>query len=120
MAWFTLVGVTASRTYSTVVLLTIGIVKRHRAASDAFFLPRAAFFAFHLLFSYLVDQVSIHAAFAIAAVTSLALVISYLRVVVGSRFALYARVLRNSFTWCYSPTRSFSRGLPGSRLRSAR
>lgn len=73
-----------------VVLLTIGIVKGIELHPMHFFFLAAAFFAFHLLFSYLVDQVSIHAAFAIAAVTSLALVISYLRVVFGSRFAFYA------------------------------
>ena len=73
-----------------VVLLTIGIVKGIELHPMHFFFLAAAFFAFHLLFSYLVDQVSIHAAFAIAAVTSLALVISYLRLVFGSRFAFFA------------------------------
>ena len=73
-----------------VVLLTIGVVKGIELHPMHFFFLAAAFFAFHLLFSYLVDHVSIHVAFAIAAVTSTALVISYLRVVVGSRFALYA------------------------------
>ncbi len=48
----------------------------------------AAFFAFHLLLAYLVDHVSVHVAFAIAAVVSLALVVSYLRVVTGMRDAL--------------------------------
>ena len=73
-----------------VVLLTIGIVKGIELHPMHFFFLAAAFFAFHLLFSYLVDQVSIHAAFAIAAVTSLALVVSYLRLVFGSRFAFFA------------------------------
>ena len=73
-----------------VVLLTIGVVKGIELHPMHFFFLAAAFFAFHLLFSYLVDQVSIHAAFAIAAVTSLALVISYLRVVFGARFAFFA------------------------------
>jgi hypothetical protein len=48
----------------------------------------AAFFAFHLLLAYLVDHVSVHAAFATAAAVSLALVVSYLRVVTGMRDAL--------------------------------
>jgi len=73
-----------------VVLLVIGIVKGVELHPMHFFFLAAAFFAFHLLFSYLVDQVSIHAAFAIAAVTSLALVISYLRVIFDSRFAFFA------------------------------
>ncbi|HEV7822953.1 MAG TPA: hypothetical protein VGO84_17340 [Burkholderiales bacterium] len=73
-----------------VVLLTIGVVKGIDIHPMHFFFLAAAFFAFHLLFSYLVDMISIHAAFAIAAVTSLALVISYLRIVFGSRFAFFA------------------------------
>jgi len=47
-----------------------------------------AFFAFHLLFAYLVDHVSIAPSFAIAAVVSIALVVSYARLFVGWRFAL--------------------------------
>ena len=48
----------------------------------------AAFFAFHLLLAYLVDHISIHAAFAVSAAVSLALVVSYLRVVTGMRHAI--------------------------------
>jgi len=48
----------------------------------------AAFFAFHLLLAYLVDHVSVHVAFGAAAVMSLALVVSYLRLVTGMRHAL--------------------------------
>jgi hypothetical protein len=47
----------------------------------------AAFFAFHLLLAYLVDHISIHIAFLIASVVSIALVVSYLRLVIGPRFA---------------------------------
>src|SRR5262245_5727258 len=73
-----------------VVLLTIGFVKRIALHPMHFFFLSAAFFAFHLLFSYLADQVSIHAAFVVSAVASLVLVISYLRVVFGARFAFFA------------------------------
>ena len=48
----------------------------------------AAFFAFHLLLAYLVDHVSVHVAFGISAAVSLALVVSYLRLVTGMRHAL--------------------------------
>ena len=48
----------------------------------------AGFFSFHLLLAYLADQIDINAAFVIAAVTSVVLVIGYLRVVVGSTRAL--------------------------------
>jgi inner membrane protein involved in colicin E2 resistance len=47
----------------------------------------AAFFSFHLLFAYTVDHLHIAAAFAIASVTSVLLVVSYLRLVVSPRFA---------------------------------
>lgn len=53
-----------------------------------YFFLAAAFFSFHLLLAYLVDHISIHAAFAICSAVSIFLVVSYLRLVVGTRFAL--------------------------------
>jgi len=53
-----------------------------------YFFLAAAFFSFHLLLAYLVDHISIHAAFAICSTVSIFLVISYLRLVVGLRFAM--------------------------------
>jgi hypothetical protein len=73
-----------------VVMLAIGIVRGVDLHPMHFFFLSAAFFAFHLLFAYLADQVSIHASFAIAAVVSLALTTSYLRLVFGARFAFLA------------------------------
>jgi inner membrane protein involved in colicin E2 resistance len=52
-----------------------------------YFFLAGAFFAFHLLLAYLVDHISIHAAFGICSLVSIALVVSYLRLVVGIRFA---------------------------------
>lgn len=52
-----------------------------------YFFLAAAFFSFHLLLAYLVDHVSIHIAFGISALVSVFLVVSYLRLVVGIRFA---------------------------------
>jgi len=52
-----------------------------------YFFLATAFFAFHLLLAYLVDHISIHAAMILASVVSVALVVSYLRLVVGLRFA---------------------------------
>ncbi len=52
-----------------------------------YFFLATAFFAFHLLLAYLVDHMSIHAAMAISSVVSIFLVVSYLRLVVGMRFA---------------------------------
>ena len=53
-----------------------------------YFFLAAAFFSFHLLLAYLVDHISIHMAFAICSAVSIFLVISYLRLVVGTRFAM--------------------------------
>jgi len=52
-----------------------------------YFFLAAAFFSFHLLLAYLVDHVSIHMAFGICSTVSIFLVVSYLRLVVGTRFA---------------------------------
>ncbi|HUO35486.1 MAG TPA: inner membrane CreD family protein [Candidatus Acidoferrum sp.] len=52
-----------------------------------YFFLACAFFSFHLLLAYLVDHISIHLAFAICSVVSVFLVVSYLRLVVGLRFA---------------------------------
>lgn len=52
-----------------------------------YFFIGAAFFSFHLLLAYLVDHVSVHRAFAISAAASIALVVSYMRLVVSNRFA---------------------------------
>jgi hypothetical protein len=48
----------------------------------------AGFFSFHLLFSYLADQMLPLPAFLICTVVSVGLVVSYLRLVTGARFAL--------------------------------
>jgi len=52
-----------------------------------YFFLACAFFAFHLLLAYLVDHLSIHVAFALCSLVSVFLVVSYLRLVVGMRFA---------------------------------
>ena len=46
------------------------------------------FFAFHILLAYLVDLVQLNAAFWISAVVSVFLVVSYMRLVAGLRFAV--------------------------------
>ena len=52
-----------------------------------YFFLAAAFFSFHLLLAYMVDHTSIHTAFAVSSVVSIFLVVSYLRLVIGMRFA---------------------------------
>jgi hypothetical protein len=53
-----------------------------------FFFLGCAFFAFHLLFAYLVDHVSIVPSFALASGVSWLLAVTYARLFVGWRFAL--------------------------------
>ena len=52
-----------------------------------YFFLATSFFAFHLLLAYLVDHISIHAAFVICSAVSIFLVVTYLRIVVSARFA---------------------------------
>ena len=52
-----------------------------------YFFVGAAFFSFHLLLAYLVDHISIHLSFWICSLVSIFLVVSYMRLVVGMRFA---------------------------------
>ncbi len=54
---------------------------------NALFLS-GAFFAFHLLFGYSVDHLALPLAFGLSAVVSMLLVVSYMRLVVGPKFAL--------------------------------
>ena len=58
-----------------------------------YFFLAASFFAFHLLLAYLVDHLSIHVAFAICSAVSIFLVVSYLRIVAGPRFAFVEAAL---------------------------
>jgi inner membrane protein involved in colicin E2 resistance len=58
-----------------------------------YFFLATSFFAFHLLLGYLVDHISIHLAFAICSAVSIFLVVSYLRIVVGERFAFVEAAL---------------------------
>jgi hypothetical protein len=52
-----------------------------------YFFLAASFFAFHLLLAYLADHLDIHTAFLICSAVSIGLVVSYLRIVAGPRFA---------------------------------
>jgi hypothetical protein len=70
------------------VMVMIGTVSGPSLHPMHYWFIAAAFFAFHLLLAYLVDHVSVNVAFAAAAVVSVGLVVSYLRVVTGMRDAL--------------------------------
>lgn len=71
------------------VLVVLGAVQEQTSLHPMhYFFLGASFFAFDLLFAYLVDHVIPEIAFVAAAVVSLTLVVSYLWRVAGVRFAL--------------------------------
>ena len=70
------------------VMVVLGVLQRQPLHPVNYFFLAAAFFAFHLLLAYLVDHLNIHASFLLAAATSVFLVVSYLRLVGGWRFAV--------------------------------
>jgi inner membrane protein involved in colicin E2 resistance len=78
-----------------------------------YFFLAAAFFAFHLLLAYLVDHISIHLAFAICSAVSIFLVVSYLRLVVGIRFAAVEAALAQFLYLVLFSYAFFFRGFTG-------
>ena len=70
------------------VMVALGVLEGRSLHPVHYFFLAAAFFAFHLLLAYLVDHLDVHASFALAAATSVFLVVSYLRLVGGWRFAV--------------------------------
>lgn len=69
------------------ILFILTVLRNIELHPMNYFFLAAAFFSFHLLLAYLVDHISIHAAFVICSLVSIFLVVSYLRLVVGMRFA---------------------------------
>jgi inner membrane protein involved in colicin E2 resistance len=78
-----------------------------------YFFLGAAFFAFHLLLAYLADHLDIHASFAIASLVSVLLVITYLRLVVGTQFAIREAALAQLIYLVLFSYAFFFKGLTG-------
>jgi len=95
-----------------VVLLMLGTVRGVDLHPMNFFFLAAGFFAFQLLFAYLVDLVPISAAFVVAAVVSLTLVTGYLGMVAGMPFARLAAAAQLAYLVLFSYS-FFFRGLTG-------
>jgi inner membrane protein involved in colicin E2 resistance len=70
------------------LMFIITAVKKINIHPMNFFFISCAFFSFHLLMAYLADIVDISLAFVISSAVSIFLVISYMRIVAGVRFAL--------------------------------
>jgi hypothetical protein len=70
------------------VVAILGGAQRRELHPVHFFFLGCSFFAFHLLFAYLVDHLSIAISFGVSTAVSMALAVSYARLFVGWRFAL--------------------------------
>ncbi len=70
------------------VVAILAIVQKREMHPMHYLLLGCAFFAFHLLFAYMVDRVALVPSFIVASLVSLTLVVSYARWFVGWRFAL--------------------------------
>jgi len=70
-----------------VVMVLIGVVRDRNLHPMHYLFVCSAFFGFHLLFSYLVDQIDINQAFVISAAVSVFLVATYVMRFMGPRFA---------------------------------
>ena len=85
------------------VLVMLGALGLLRLHPMHYFFLAAAFFAFHLLMAYLADHLNIHSSFLLSAAVSLALVLSYLRLVCGVRAALlYAGTAQLVYLFLFS------------------
>jgi inner membrane protein involved in colicin E2 resistance len=73
--------------FFVVVTWVIAVIRRLDIHPMHYAFIAGAFFSFHLLLAYLADQIAFGAAFAIAAAASVFLVVSYLRLIFGNRFA---------------------------------
>ncbi|MCI0615796.1 inner membrane CreD family protein, partial [bacterium] len=69
------------------LLMVLSTLKKVSLHPMHYFFIGASFFSFHILLAYLVDHISIHTSFLISSIVSITLVISYLRIVAGKRFA---------------------------------
>jgi Inner membrane protein CreD len=74
--------------FFTTVLVILGILNEENLHPMNYAFLSAAFFAFHLLLAYLVDHLNIHLSFVLSSATSIFLVVTYLRIVAGARFAI--------------------------------
>ena len=94
------------------VLLILGMTKNVNPHPVNYFFLAAGFFAFQLLFAYLVDLVPLTLSFVIASVVSLVLVCSYVAAVGGMRMLLVAAPAQVAYMVLFSYSFFFD-GLTG-------
>jgi hypothetical protein len=94
------------------VLIIVGLLRGINLHPMNYFFLAAAFFAFQLLFAYLVDLIPLGLAFSIAALVSLGLVGGYLRAAAGTAFAWIALAAQFAYLVLFSYSFFFD-GLTG-------
>ncbi len=75
------------------VILILATMRKIEIHPVNYLFLAAGFFAFHLLFSYSVDHITVVPAFIISSLVSVLLVVTYLRLVVSNRFAFVEAAL---------------------------
>jgi inner membrane protein involved in colicin E2 resistance len=95
------------------VFVVLGALRRVDLHPANYFFLSAAFFAFHLLLAYLVDHLDMHLAFGLAALVSLTLVGSYLRLVPGAHGAVGLAVVSQAIFLVLFSYAFFFRGYTG-------
>lgn len=95
------------------VMLVVTTLRRIDLHPVNYLFLSAAFFAFDLLFTYTVDRISIDAAFVLCSLVSLGLTVSYLRLVVGLRFAAVEAGLAQLFYQILFSLALFNEGSSG-------
>jgi len=83
-------------------LIVLGAVTNRNLHPMHYFFLGASFFSFHILFAYLVDHLLLELSFIIAALVSMALVITYLYRAAGGRFAIWAGIAQLVFLVLFS------------------
>ena len=78
-----------------VVLLMFSVVSKISLHPMHFFFLAATFFSFHLMFSYFSDQLNIYLSFAVSAIVSLILTVTYMRLISPKKMAfVYSPIIQ--------------------------
>jgi len=96
-----------------VLVGAIAILKQVPIHPMHYLFVTAGFFAFNLLFAYLVDWIDVHLAFILAAAVSVGLVVSYLRAALGKVFPWKVAALGQLFYLVLFSYSFFLKGLTG-------
>jgi inner membrane protein CreD len=83
-------------------LIVLGAVTNRNLHPMHYFFLGASFFSFHILFAYLVDHLLLELSFIIAALVSMALVVTYLYRAAGGRFAIWVGIAQLVFLVLFS------------------